>query len=359
MAQPVLNHTRSNSLYEKTIQALRSYPYSYICTCKNNCKQAEYHKPMNLQPNRSRSTLFCAVVGPTASGKSSLSMQLAEQMNCPIVSVDSMQVYRGLNVGTSKPSIHDQEKVKHYGLDLAEPTEWFSADRYRSGIEPVLENALSENQPLIFCGGTGLYFRALLEGFIPMPDPDRALRDRLLQQVEEQGGGKLYDELKKHDPATAATIHPHDVKRVIRALEIFYQTGIPFSELKQAHPKKKWHQHTTFIGLRWDRERLRERIKQRTEWMFANGLVDETQWMLKLGCKPNDTAMQALGYKECAQYLLGKITLEEAEAETIQNTIHYAKRQMTWFRLQFPVHWVDCSEKRNEKDLQEECLQIW
>jgi tRNA dimethylallyltransferase len=320
---------------------------------------AEYHNYMNLQPNLQRSALICAIVGPTASGKSRLAMSLATKLHCPIVCVDSMQVYRGLNIGTAKPTWEDQKTVPHFGLDLANPTERFSSDRYTKLVEPVIEEAKNNQSHVILCGGTGFYFRALLEGFVETPDPDMELRNRLYSQIEQKGNETLYEELKNIDPQTAATIHANDTKRVIRALEIFYQTGQSLSTLKENQPKKDWLQHTKFIGLKWQPDDLRKRIKERTLWMFETGLIDETQWMLHEGCKPGDTAMQALGYKECAEYLNGAFTLDEAISATIQNTAQYAKRQRTWFRHQFPVHWLDCTENSAEKELQEQCLQIW
>lgn len=314
---------------------------------------------MILQPNLSRSSIFCAIVGPTASGKSHLAMALATRLHCPIVCVDSMQVYRGLDIGTAKPTPEDQKNVPHYGLDIADPVERFSSDRYTKLVEPVLEEAKQNQSHVILCGGTGFYFRALLEGFVETPDPDMELRNRLYAKLDEQGNESLYGELTKIDPQTAATIHVNDTKRVIRALEIYFQTGQSLTELKESQPQKQWLEDTVFVGLKWQPDDLRKRIKTRTRWMFENGLIEETRWMLDKGCKPGDTAMQALGYKECAEYLRGECTLEDAVSDTIQNTAHYAKRQRTWFRHQFPVHWLNCTEQSTEKEMQEQCLQIW
>lgn len=314
---------------------------------------------MNLQPNLHRSTLICAIAGPTASGKSRLAMSVAETLQCPIICVDSMQVYRGLDIGTAKPTVEDQQKVIHYGLDLVNPVERFSSDRYTKLVEPVLKEAKKNQSHVILCGGTGFYFRALLEGFVETPDPDLELRENLYERLDEKGREALYKDLMEIDPHTAGSIHRNDTKRVIRALEIYYQTGESLTTLKQNQPKKEWLQHTCFIGLQWQPELLRKRIKERTYWMYENGLIDETQQMLNDGCKPNDTAMQALGYKECADYINQQCSIEEAITATVHHTAQYAKRQRTWFRHQFPVQWLKCMENSSEKELQEQCLQIW
>lgn len=314
---------------------------------------------MNLQLNLPRSTLFCAIVGPTASGKSDVAMELAQMLHCDIISVDSMQVYKGLDVGTAKPTVIDLEKVQHHGINVVEPTEWFSAERYSILIEPVLEDALEQNQPLILSGGTGLYYRALLEGFVNTPDPDEELREKLYQQAEEKGNQSLYEELQRRDAETALAIHPNDTKRVVRALEIPYQTGKTLSELRQEQEQKPWMKHTKFIGMNWDRDQLYDRITKRTLWMYENGLAKETSWMLQQGCNESHLAMKALGYNECARSLKGVCSLDEAVQETVLNTRHYAKRQMTWFRHQCPVHWLDCVPDKETKEIAEECLQIW
>ncbi len=314
---------------------------------------------MILQLNPHSSAFFCAIAGPTASGKTQLALQLAERKGVEIVSVDSMQVYRGLDIGTAKPTKEEQRCVRHYGLDLVNPDTWFSADRYTEMMEPVLEEAWRRGAPLLLCGGTGLYFRALLEGFISTPRPDPNLRNRLYERLKKRGNEAVYRELQAIDPNTALELHPNDSRRVLRGLEIYYQTGKPLSVLKESQPRKPWMENTVFVGLRWPREAIRERIQQRSAWMYKNGLIEETEWLMSLGLDESLTAMQALGYKECRKYIQGEISLEQAVEWTARNTSRYAKRQMTWFRHQFPLHWVDCGADKPAKEIVEECLQIW
>lgn len=302
--------------------------------------------------------LFLAVTGPTASGKSELAMQLAGRLACPLVCVDAMQVYRGLDVGAAKPTPDEQTRVTHYGLDLVWPWEPFNASRYAEEIEPVIQQAAQAHSPLVLCGGTGLYYRALLEGFFETPPPDPALRSHLQARAKTEGGGALYAELAQRDAATAQSIHPNDQRRVIRALEIIHQTGEPVSRLRQQQRTKPWIKHTRFIGLQRDKDDLSSRIEKRTQWMYGNGLIEETQWLVQKGCHEEWTAMQALGYKECWGYLTGAYTLDEAVQATIRHTIQFAKRQMTWFRNQFNTDWLFLGTNPNWCEIAEECLNL-
>ncbi len=302
--------------------------------------------------------LFYAIVGPTACGKTELSLLLAERMGCDILCVDAMQVYRGLDVGTAKPTREERTRVTHYGLDLASPLENFSASRFEQYAEPILESCRLKRKPLILCGGTGLYYRALLEGFFSVPDPDPELRAELMERVQAEGSEKVYDELNQVDPSTASGVHPNDGKRIVRALEIIRQTGKTVTALRESQQKKEWIDMTCFIGLRREREELLQRIEKRTEWMYNNGLVEETRQLIELGCTEENTALQAIGYKECYASLKGVISLEDAFKQTILTTRQYAKRQMTWFRRQFPTQWICLTAQDNFSETVEESLRI-
>lgn len=304
------------------------------------------------------STLL-AIVGTTASGKTDLALSIAERLGCAILCVDSMQVYRSLDIGTAKPTQKQRSRVPHYGLDLAEPSEPFHAMRFETYAVPLVQSALKSGTPLILCGGTGLYFRALLEGFFDAPESDPQVRAALQQRHQHEGGEALYAELERIDPATAATIHPNDARRVIRSLEIIQQTGEPVSELRARQQSRGWLQQTCFVGIERDPEELAQRIQQRSRWMYDNGLVEETQSLIERGCDPTWTAMQALGYKECHQFLTGEWTRQQALEETTRGTVRYARRQRTWFRHQTDVHWLQADETTSLDEISDQCLNQW
>ena len=200
--------------------------------------------------------LFYAVVGPTASGKTDLSLALAEQLGAEILCVDSMQVYQGLDIGTAKPSAEEQQRVRHYGLDLVPPLVNFSAAQFEEYAEPILAKAWKEEKPLVLCGGTGLYYRALLEGFFIVPDPDMDLRESLKKRAEAEGREALFNELTQRDPETAAKIHPNDIRRAMRALEIIFQTGKTVSELRASQVKKRWKEAIFYLGIQRDKKNI-------------------------------------------------------------------------------------------------------
>jgi len=305
------------------------------------------------------SPLFCAVVGPTAVGKTEISLALAERMGCEILCVDAVQVYRGLDIGAAKPTPEEQKRVVHHGLDLVSPMEHFNASRYAEAVEPILDTAAKRYRPLVLCGGTGLYYRALLEGFFFAPDPDPALRAQLERRAQVEGVEVLYAELRRNDPPTADAIHPRDARRIVRALEIMRQTGTTVSELRQTQKPKPWMKMTGFIGFTRDKVDMARRIEKRTRWMYHNGLVEETRRLLEIGCTDKHTALQGLGYKECMAHLRGRLSLEDAVSQTILATQRYAKRQMTWFRHQFPTRWLEIGSENNFSKIIDKSLQLW
>ncbi len=300
-----------------------------------------------------------AIVGPTASGKSELAMALAERVQSAILCVDSMQVYKGLDVGTAKPSQEQRNRIPHYGLDLVSPLETFSASKFASYAEPMVRRAAEAQSPLILCGGTGLYFRALLEGFFETPEPDPLIRSALKARLEQEGAQALYRELQHADAESARSIHPNDAKRMIRALEIVQQTGQTLSQLQAKQETKPWLKHTVFLGIKRTKKDLDRRIQLRTKEMYDNGLIEETRWLLQLGCGEEHTAFQALGYKECVDYLRNKNSLDEARSLTQIHTRQYAKRQMTWFRRQFDTHWLNLANTEEIQEIVNESLHVW
>lgn len=281
------------------------------------------------------------IVGPTASGKTELAVALACRVNGEIVSCDSMQVYRGMDVGTAKPSLEERRGIPHHMLDVAEPEEAFSAGRFAAMAGPIVEDILARGKTAILAGGTGLYMDALVRGsgFAPVPQSGR--REELEALAKKEGIASILERLKEVDPDAAQRLHPSDEKRIIRALEVFLETGetITAHNLKtQALPPKY---NPIFIGLDFEnRADLYRRIDRRVDYMAENGLWQEVEGLLARGVPQNATAMQAIGYKEPMAALRGEISRAEAVAAIKQSTRRYAKRQLTWFRRNPKTHWI-------------------
>lgn len=282
------------------------------------------------------------IAGPTASGKSALALALAERLNGEIISVDSMQVYRGLDIGTAKPTAGDRAQIPHHLIDVAEIDEPFDAARFCDLAKKATDNIQARGKVPIFCGGTGLYFKAYLEGLGEAPPSDERLRTELEQTPLQE----LLLELQGKDPITFENVDRQNPRRVIRALEVIRLTGKPFSDQRSA-----WQNQTgkapvpNFFGLQRVATDLHARINSRVDQMFAEGLVAETERLLKQGLAANKTAMQAIGYRQVVEHLRG----EHTHSETIElikiKTRQYAKRQMTWFRRQFSLQWLSVPEE--------------
>jgi len=276
------------------------------------------------------------LAGPTAAGKSAVALELAERINGEIVSVDSMQVYRGLDIGTAKPSPAEQKRVPHHLIDVASLDESFDAARFVSLAGAAVAGIRSRGRVPIFCGGTGLYFKAFLEGLGSAPPSDPKVRAELeLTPLEN-----LLTELERRDPATFQTVDRQNPRRVIRALEVIRVTGRPFSEQRadwqSGRPAVAGH----FIGLARPAGELSDRIRQRVDEMFAKGLVAETEALLPRGLATNPTALQALGYRQVVEHLRGERSLAETIELVKIRTRQFAKRQLTWFRRQMKLDWI-------------------
>jgi tRNA dimethylallyltransferase len=278
------------------------------------------------------------LAGATAVGKSEVALRLAERGGGEIISVDSMQVYRGLDVGTAKPSAADRGRVAHHLIDVVEVSEGFDAARFCRLARVAREEIEGRGRVAIFCGGTGFYFNAFLEGIGASPPSSAELRAELEKIPMEI----LLREIEKRDPVTFGRIDRKNPRRVIRAVEVIRLTGRPFSEQRSAWGAgNAKHFAEIVIGLRRSPEELQERIDRRVEAMFAGGLVEETRAALDKGLAGNPTAMQAIGYRQVTEHLAGARSLEETIALVKTRTRQFARRQMTWFRRQLPVHWVD------------------
>ena len=282
------------------------------------------------------------IVGPTATGKTALSVRLAQKYNAEIVSCDSMQLYRGMDIGTAKPTVEEMGGVPHHMLDCLDPREPYSVSRYVEDADACVQDILRRGRRVIIVGGTGLYVDSLIAGRQFAPFPETGRREELTRIAETQGIEVLMEQLRQVDPEAAARIHPSNRKRVIRALEIYLETGKTMTEhdleTKQQPPKYA----PCWIGLDYvNRETLYRRIDLRVEKMLENGLVDEVRRLLDSGVPANATAMQAIGYKELTAYLRGEGTLPDAVAAIQQASRRYAKRQRTWFRRNESIHWLD------------------
>ena len=284
-----------------------------------------------------------AVVGPTASGKSALAIELAKRFDGEIICCDSMQIYKEMNIGTAKPDADEQAQVIHHLFDFADPQESFSCADYIPLAEKTVEDIISRGKMPIFCGGTGLYLDRFLSGAqFEETEIDESFRCEMENFAREFGNEALHNKLREIDPISADEIHPNNVKRVIRALEIYKTSGRTKSELDKESKTKESEYRSIQIGLKYeDREILYDRINRRVDKMMADGLLDETKSLLENGVfEKNVTAAQAIGYKELLSYFGGQKSLENAIEDLKMATRRYAKRQMTWFSSHGDVSWL-------------------
>jgi tRNA dimethylallyltransferase len=281
------------------------------------------------------------VCGPTASGKSALGIVLALDLGGEVISCDSMQVYRGMDIGTAKPGPAEIAVVPHHMIDVADPFEDYSAARYAEEAASCITGVISRGKLPIVVGGTGLYFDALIKGGDYSPKPDPAVREELSALARTRGGEYLFSMLKEQDPQSAARLHVNDTKRIIRALEVKIATGITLSEHNERSRSIPPRYEAVMIGLDFEhREALYDRINRRVDEMFARGLVGEVASLIRSGVSDSCTAMQAIGYKETAAYLRGECTLDGAVEAVKLATRRYAKRQLTWFRRYGRMKWI-------------------
>jgi tRNA dimethylallyltransferase len=276
------------------------------------------------------------VCGPTASGKTDAAMEMAGRLNGEIVSVDSVQVYRRMDIGTAKPDKALRDKVHHHMIDIVDPDEPFDAAEYAMMAKTAIHHIASRGKTPVLAGGAGLYFKALLEGFFEAPKTDPAIRAKWEKAAREKGNSFIHDWLKSRDPEAAAGIHPNNLKRVIRAIEVIEQTGEKVSDLRRLGEKEPPFIVRETVFLNPPREELYARINQRTDKMFKLGLLGEVEALLR-DYGPEPASMKSIGYKECVDCLQGRVSREEAKELVRKNTRNYAKRQVTWFKNQKPV----------------------
>ncbi len=289
------------------------------------------------------------ILGPTASGKTSLSIELAKKTNGEIISADSMQIYKYMDIGTAKPDEEERSGIMHYLIDEVNPDEEFSVARFKELALKYTKEILDKGKLPIIAGGTGLYINSLIYNInFSETISDWELREKLKQEAEEKGNQFLHDRLSAVDPAAAAKIHVNDLKRIIRALEVYEYTKKPISYHQEVSKAVPPEYNYIIIGLTMDRERLYQRINKRVDLMLEKGLVEEVKKLVSMGYDKNTIAMQGLGYKEILQYIRGEKLLDEVIYILQRDTRHYAKRQMTWFRRIPGVHWVnvDCMDQQ-------------
>lgn len=284
-----------------------------------------------------------AVAGPTASGKTSLAIELARRLETEIISADSMQFYRGMAIGTAAPTPEEQARAPHHFVGFLDPSEDFSAGAFEVVAREVVHGLNATGRTAIVVGGAGLYVRALIDGLFDGPGKDEAIRMRLHAQAREHGVAALYEHLQARDPEYAAAIGPNDLRRIVRALEVYEIAGRPLSVLHREHRAAREPLDAMWVALDYPREELYARIDTRADAMIAQGFPEEVQALLDRDYLPHIERLRCLGYRELAAHLLGDLSLEEAIALTKRNTHHYAKRQLSWFRHEPRVQWLPAS----------------
>ena len=281
------------------------------------------------------------VIGCTASGKNQVAACLAQRLGAEIVVADSMKVYRRMDIGTAKPTPEHRKIIRYHLVDVAEPSESFSAKRYAQLADAAIADIVSRGKRVIVAGGTALYLQALVEGLFEGPSADPGFRQEFRRRAAREGLSALHAELARVDPATAAQVHPNDLRRIERALEIHALTGTPISALRTQWGSTRPDYDVHYIGVRRDRQEASVRINQRVMKMVELGLVDEVRRLLAEPQPLSLQASQAVGYAEIIAHLEGRISLDEAIEQIKINTRHLAKAQRTWFRRFSPVHWFD------------------
>lgn len=285
------------------------------------------------------------VVGPTAIGKSRIAIQVAKAMETEILTADSRQVYRGMDIGTDKPTMVEREGVPHRLIDLVDPDQPFNVGDYRRQAVVEIDRLHRAGRIPLVVGGTGLYVRALVRGLWPSPPADWELRRRLEGEAQVKGLDYLHQELTRVDPELAHQLHPHDRVKVLRALEVYQLAGLPLSEAHRRHRFQEAPFLLLMIGLTMDRDALVRRIEARVQVELAKGLVHETQRLLEQGYRQDLSSMKSLGYRQIARFLVGELSYEEAVCQLNRDTRHFAKRQMTWFRKEPNIHWLRLEEE--------------
>ena len=298
------------------------------------------------------------LTGATASGKSKTSLVLAKLLNAEIISLDSMAIYRGMDIGTAKPRVEDRGDVPHHLIDIRNPNETFSTSQYLDASNETIEAIRSRGKEVLFVGGTALYLKALLRGMFEGPPADWEFRKRVEKEIEESGGEFLHERLQMVDPVAAHNIHPNDHRRIIRALEVFSTTGKPISHLQMEFDSPTPAEQCRVFAIRHPRDVLHQRIEQRVGAMFETGLIDEVRDLLGTFGELSHTAAQAVGYREVIEHLNGDHTEEETRELVLIRTRRFARHQETWFRNLSECRWVDLESDIEPAAVAEQIVQL-
>lgn len=299
------------------------------------------------------------LTGPTAVGKTAASIQLAKAVGGEIISADSMQIYRQMNIGTAKIAPEEMQDIPHHLVDVIPPDTPFHVYEFKKMAEQAMYGIWDRGHIPVVAGGTGFYIQALLYDIDFNPEEDQHSSRRELEKLAEVKGAEfLHEQLRSIDPVSAERIHPNNVKRVIRALEYYHETGAPISVHNQQQREKHSPYNFIYIVLTMDRQKLYARINQRVEKMFEQGLLEEAEALIRQGCTRDMTSMQAIGYKELFPYFEGKISREEVMEQIQKDTRHFAKRQLTWFRRERDVIFLDKDEFGEEEAVVREILHL-
>ena len=301
-------------------------------------------------------SIIC-LAGPTASGKTVLAVRLAQALNGEVVSCDSMQVYRRMDIGTAKPTQGEMQGIPHHMIDVAEPEEDYSVSRYCAEAAPIVEDIVSRGKTAIIAGGTGLYMDSLIKGNDFAPFPSTGVRQQLEEEADALGMDAMRARLLEIDPESAQRVH--DRKRILRALEVYLETGETITAHNRRTQEKPPRFRPLWLGLDWEsRETLYNRINKRVELMLEQGLMEEIQALLASGIPEKCTAMQAIGYKEFVAALEGRCTVQEAAEQVKQSSRRYAKRQLTWFRRNGEMHWLIREDGQEAEEIFRSARQI-
>ncbi len=291
------------------------------------------------------------IAGPTAVGKTDASILLAREFGAEIVGADSMQIYRGMNIGTAKPTEEQRKLVYHHMIDIVAPDQPYSAGDYLRDARSAIDGIIASGGIPLVVGGTGLYIRALTRGLFHGPSADMVLREQFLNREAEAGAGTLYSDLVKVDPETAVKIHPNDLRRTVRALEVFYLKERKLSDFQREHGFQEKPYSCRLLFLVRNRPELYSRVEERVDWMIAEGLEAEVKSLIDRGYRSDLPSLQALGYKHFIDYFNGKSSRDQAIALLKRDTRRFAKRQFTWFRREPETVWVDISGLVNAYDI--------
>ncbi len=294
------------------------------------------------------------VLGPTAVGKTELSLKIAKHINGEIISADSMQIYRKMDIGTAKASESDRKQVRHHLIDIVDPDQDFSVADYQKRVDDLIPKIVKKGKIPILVGGTGLYIKAIIQGFLfPEMETNMELRSKLEKEAEKYGNEYVHNKLEEIDIELANKLHPNDLRRVIRGIEVYKETGNTITYYKKKQEATPMRYNALKIGLTREREMLYERINQRINIMIENGLINEVKNLLDNGYDIRMTALQGLGYKEIIRYINNEYSYDEAVRILKRDTRHFAKRQITWFKRDNDINWFNLSQKNAEQAFKE------